>query len=90
MKLRRLIPATCLLASISGLARGAAAQQCTIDFDGTCPDAAAECGATFNGGVGCVRAGLGLCYDTGSRAYRVTAATSPLVVTIPTGAGESS
>ena len=42
---------------------------CTINFDGSCPDASALCGALFTGGGGCVLAGLPFCYDTGSFAY---------------------
>lgn len=48
---------------------------CTITFDAGCPDAGAQCGATFGStGVGdtCIFAGLGNCYSTGIRAFRVS------------------
>ena len=90
MHVRRLAPA--VLAAFTGGSGmvSVAAAQCTINFDQGCPNVSAQCGATFQGGVGCIFAGLGLCYDTGTRAYRVTAATSPLLVTIPTGISDIS
>ena len=54
-------------------------QECVITFDGTCPNAIKICGATFNGGQGCLRAGLSNCYTSGLQAYRVDA-TATLVV----------
>jgi len=52
----------------SGLA---SAQDCTIDFDSSCPDVTTICNADFSGGSSCVVAGLGNCYDTGDRGYQV-------------------
>ena len=52
---------------------------CTIDFEVTCPNAVELCGATFNGGFGCVFAGLANCYSSGLQSYGVTAAT-PLTI----------
>ena len=59
----------CGLLLVSGVfgTEVAFAQPCTIDFDASCPDAAAECGASFVGGDGCILVGLLNCYDTGSR-----------------------
>lgn len=47
---------------------------CEIRFDSTCPDDAPECGADFSGSPGCRVAGLGNCYESGSRGYEVTTA----------------
>ena len=58
------------------------AQPCVIDFDGTCPTSGPECGASFNGGDGCILAGIANCYDTGTRAYRVNENSSPLIITL--------
>ncbi len=44
---------------------------CTIHFDSGCPDATAECGATFSGGGGCTSLGVGSCYASGIFAYSV-------------------
>ena len=55
--------------------------ECTITFDTTCPNAGAECGATFSGGTGCIFAGLGLCYDTGLKSYGVSSV-SPLTISL--------
>ena len=57
--------------TVTLLGRTAAAQDCSIKFDSTCPDATPECGATFSGGSSCIIAGLALCYDTGALAYQV-------------------
>lgn len=64
------------------LAAPLAAAPCVINFDGTCPTAGPECGATFSGGDGCILAGIVNCYDTGSRAYRVNEASAPLTITL--------
>jgi hypothetical protein len=45
--------------------------ECTIGFDATCPDAAAQCGATFAGGNGCVTIGVGSCYSSGAFSYEL-------------------
>lgn len=45
--------------------------ECTISFDGACPDAAAQCGARFSGGNGCVTIGVGSCYSTGAFSYEL-------------------
>ncbi len=60
-----------LLLSSMFFAGLAVAQDCTIEFDAACPDAKTICSADFSGGSSCVVAGLGNCYDTGNRAYRV-------------------
>ena len=44
---------------------------CTIDFEGTCPDTVGQCGASFAGGNGCVVAGLPFCYSCGVFGYEV-------------------
>lgn len=44
---------------------------CTIGFDIGCPDATAQCGATFSGGNGCVSIGVGSCYSSGAFSYEV-------------------
>lgn len=46
--------------------------ECTIDFDGPCPNAGSICGASFEGGEGCLFEGLADCYSTGLQAYKVT------------------
>ena len=46
--------------------------QCTINFDDLCPDSVTECDASFSGGAGCIKAGLGNCYDSGKLAYQLT------------------
>ena len=67
------------------LGESASGQSCTITFDGACPTAVSDqCGAFFDGGGGCVFAGLPFCYDTGTRSYKVTD-TTPLSITIPGG-----
>lgn len=58
---------------------GRSAAQCTIDFEALCPNAGAVCGAQFGGGLGCVVAGLPLCYNTGLHSYRVDAL-NPLTI----------
>lgn len=66
-----------LIASVST----AALPTCTIDFDTSCPNAGAVCGASFSGGGGCLVEGLTGCYSTGLFAYKVQAAT-PLTITL--------
>ncbi len=63
------------------------AQECTIDFDASCPDVTPECNATFTGGGSCLIAGLPFCYDTGLFAYEVTDA-APLTITLSHGITE--
>jgi hypothetical protein len=57
--------------------------QCTINFDDLCPDSVTECDASFSGGAGCIKAGLGNCYDSGKLAYRLVSL-SPVTVTLST------
>jgi hypothetical protein len=47
--------------------------ECTVGFDGTCPDLDAQCGASFSGGNGCVSIGVGSCYSSGSFSYELDA-----------------
>jgi hypothetical protein len=49
----------------------AALPACIIDFETGCPDAGAQCGASFAGGTGCRIAGLPFCYSTGVFAYEI-------------------
>jgi hypothetical protein len=62
----------------------ACGQVCTINFDSGCPNATAQCGASFTGGLGCIVAGLPNCYASGSRSYRADA-NNPVTITIPSG-----
>ena len=55
--------------------------ECTIDFEGTCPDFVPVCGASFSGGDGCLFEGLEFCYSSGFFAYKVTPA-APLTITL--------
>lgn len=57
--------------------------QCTINFDDLCPNSVTECDASFSGGAGCIKAGLGNCYDSGKLAYRLISL-SPVTVTLTT------
>lgn len=52
---------------------------CIITFDFACPNVGEICGATFNGGGGCVTAFEPGCYSTGSFSYSVSDA-SPLTI----------
>ena len=52
---------------------------CTITFDGACPNVGEICGATFNGGGGCVTVGFDFCYSAGKFSYEVNPA-SPLTI----------
>ena len=69
---RTALPATAFL--ILAFFAGPASAQCTIDFEGTCPDATPECGATFVGGASCQSIGIPNCYHTGSFSYRMNQA----------------
>lgn len=62
-------------------AAGVGLPDCTIDFEGACPNAGAQCGASFSGGGGCIFAGLPFCYSSGLRSYQVTQA-SPVTITL--------
>jgi cysteine-rich repeat protein len=55
---------------------------CTIAFEAGCPDAGAQCGASFAGGGTCEFIGAPFCYSSGLRSYRVAPATSPLIITL--------
>jgi hypothetical protein len=62
--------------TVQQLVRGVAAAaaplpDCTIDFEGACPDAGTLCGADFAGGTSCVVAGLPFCYSSGIFGYEV-------------------
>ena len=88
----RVIPigmAMLLAISITAALPGVTDAQCTINFDVGCPNAGAQCGATFVGGLGCVSALLPFCYFTGLRSYLVTAAT-PLTITLTQPIGQIS
>jgi hypothetical protein len=74
------------LAAMTMMAMPAAAPaghlvDCTIDFEGACPNGGAVCGASFSGGGGCQFQALADCYSSGLRSYQVTDA-SPVTVTL--------
>jgi hypothetical protein len=54
-----------------GPAPGTPLASCAIDFDSSCPNAGAQCGATFAGGNGCVSIGVGSCYSSGAFSYEL-------------------
>lgn len=56
--------------------------ECIIDFEVGCPNDAAQCGATFSGGGGCIFEGLAFCYSTGLFSYKITQPSSPLTITL--------
>ena len=56
MRLRAFFLCGLSLSFVVAPATAAPLPECTIDFDGVCPDAQSVCGATFTGGQGCERA----------------------------------
>lgn len=81
--LRPTIVTTALvIATFSAITRADLLPECTIDCDGpSCPNVSPECGATFDGGMGCLFENLPNCYSTGLRAYKVTP-TASLTITL--------
>ncbi|MCH7995261.1 MAG: hypothetical protein IIB57_12570 [Planctomycetes bacterium] len=55
--------------------------ECTIDFEGDCPETMSVCDAMFDGGDGCLFEGLFFCYSSGAFSYKVTLA-PPLTTTL--------
>jgi len=57
---------------------------CAENMDSSCPNVGPACGATFDGGVDCLREFIGNCYDTGAFSYKVTQA-APLTIDLSGG-----
>ena len=66
---------------LGGSTIGPSLPECTIDFEGTCPNVVPVCGASFSGGDGCLFEGLKFCYSSGFFAYKVTPAAA-LTITL--------